>query len=250
MPLLPSGVKSNFNFMSKTEFANSEKMQINTGQEIYDAFNNLIFSNDTKVLGKLLARALLAEKTREVPGDIVECGVFKGSGLASWLKIKKLLFPNSMKKVIGFDFFDTKGLVGSLSGIDKQRMKELFEDRNFNHKKGGEELVQKILENAGFGLADFELVSGDISKSAPQFAKKRPGFKISLLYLDLDLGKPTFDTLKAFWPRVSRGGLVVFDEYALHQWSESQGVDQFFAEMNVKVKILDFMAPTAYVIKE
>ena len=66
---------------------------------------------DTKVLGKLVARTLLAEKTRHIPGDIVEVGVFKGSGVLTWLKLKKLLFPNSMKKVIGFDFFDTKSLV-------------------------------------------------------------------------------------------------------------------------------------------
>jgi len=212
----------------KIEFANSEKAAINTSQEIYDAFNNLIFSNDTKVLGKLVARTLLAEKSKEIPGDILECGVFKGSGMLSWLKLKKLLFPNSMKKVIGFDFFDTDSLVKSLSGIDQLRMKELFDERGFKHESGAEEWVRQKIENAGFTPADYELVKGDIGKSAEEFCEKRPGFKISILYLDLDLADPTFEALKHFWPRVSRGGLVVFDEYAYHQWSESQGVDEFF----------------------
>ena len=237
------------NGVSQIEFANAEKAAINTSQEIYDAFNNLIFSNDTKVLGKLVARTLLADKTRDIPGDILECGVFKGSGMLSWLKLKKLLFPNSMKKVLGFDFFDTDSLVKSLSGIDQQRMKELFDDRGFKHEAGAEEWVRQKIEGAGFTAADYELIKGDISKTGPEFCEKRPGFKISILYLDLDLGDPTLEALNAFWPRVSKGGLVVFDEYAYHQWSESQGVDKFFADKNVQIKILDFNAPTAYIVK-
>ncbi len=236
--------------MSKqSEFINAERAAINTSQKIYDAFNDFIFSDDTKVLGKLLARALLAEQTRQVPGDIVECGVFKGSGMLSWLKIKKLLFPNSMKKVIGFDFFDTDSLVKSLSGTDKLRMKELFEDRNFKHEAGAESWVREKIESAGFSGADYELVRGDINKTASEFVAKRPGFKISLLYLDLDLAEPTQKALEAFYSRVSRGGLVVFDEYAYHQWSESLGVDKFFENKDVQIRILDFNCPTAYIIK-
>jgi hypothetical protein len=235
--------------MTQVEFANTEKAAINTSQEIYDAFNSFIFSNDTKVLGKLVARTLLAEMTRKIPGDILECGVFKGSGMLSWLKLKKLLFPNSMKKVIGFDFFDTESLVKSLSGIDQQRMKELFDDRNFKHEAGAETYVKEKIEKAGFTAADYELVRGDIGVSGPEFVSKRPGFKISLLYLDFDLAEPTLKALEVFWDRVSRGGLIVFDEYAYHQWSESQGADEFFKDKGVTIQILDFNAPTAYVVK-
>jgi len=233
-----------------TEFSNTEKAEINTSQAIYDAFNDFIFSNDTKVLGKLVARALLAERTRHIPGDIVEVGVFKGSGILSWLKLKKILFPNSMKKVIGFDFFDTKSLVDSLSGVDKLRMNELFVDRNFKHTKDAVSIISSFIEDAGFTKADYELVAGDIHKTGPEFMNSRPGLKISILYLDLDIDKPTYAALEAMWDRVSRGGLVVFDEYAYHQWSESQAVDRFFADKKVEIKILDFMCPTAYVVKD
>ena len=73
--------------------------------------------------------------------------------------------------------------------------------------------------------------------------------KISLLYLDLDLAQPTYDVLNAAWDRVSRGGIVVFDEYAFHHWSESQGADQFFKDKNVQIKNLNYIAPSAYIIK-
>lgn len=231
------------------EFANNEKAKINTSQKIYDSFNDFIFSNDTKVLSKLISKSILIDKTKDIPGDIVECGVFKGSGISAWLKLKRILIPNSMKKVIGFDIFDTKNLIENLSGVDKDRMKELFEDRKFSHDKNYKSILEKIIENTGFNKDSYELIDGDISITAQQFCQKRPGFKISILYLDMDLEKPTYDALSAFWDRISIGGLVIFDEYAYHQWSESLGADKFFKEKKLQIKVLDFNSPTAYVQK-
>ena len=231
------------------EFSNNEKEVVNTPQALFDAFNSFIFSNDTKVFAKLIARAILFNKVIEVPGDIVECGVFKGSGLFTWLKLKKVLSPNSFKKVIGFDIFDTRALIDSLSGIDKERMTDLFNTRGFELKLDYKKTLERMIIDSGFNIGDFELVQGDICKTSYEFVTKRPGFKISLLYMDLDLERPTYETLSAFWPRISKGGIVVFDEYAYHQWSESLGVDKFVEENNLQVKILNFNAPTAYMEK-
>ena len=70
-----------------------------------------------------------------------------------------------------------------------------------------------------------------------------------LVIFDLDLEVPTYDTLAALWDRVSSNGMVVFDEYAFHNWSESVGVDRFFADKKVKIESLNFVAPSAYVVK-
>lgn len=234
------------------KFENAAKYEYrrNEQQYIYDAFNDFIFSPDTRVLSKLIARTRLFEKIKDVPGDVVECGVFKGSGILSWLKIKKILAPNSFKKVLGFDFFETDALINSLSGNDKVRMKELFEERSYEHEKAAEQLLHEKITAAGFNEGDYELVKGDISETSNNFVAQRPGFKISLLYLDLDIDIPTYNALMAFWDRVSVGGLVVFDEYAYHQWSEAKGVDRFFQDKNVKIKSLDYTCPTAYVVKQ
>ena len=76
-------------------------------QKIYDGFNDFMLSSDLKVFGKMLARTLLFDKVKNVPGDVLEFGVFKGTGLMTFLKLKRYFCPNSMKKVIGFDFFQT-----------------------------------------------------------------------------------------------------------------------------------------------
>ena len=232
------------------EFSNDEKQIINTSQELYDNFNNFIFSNDIKVFSKLIARTMLFKQVIDVPGDIIECGVFKGSGILTWLKLKKCLAPNSFKKVVGFDFFNTEELLSGLNGIDRERMEDLFKSRKVDLKESYIPYLKSIISDAGFDTSMYELIEGDISTTSFDYVRKRPGAKISLLYLDLDLERPTYDTLESFWGRVSLGGLVVFDEYAYHQWSEALGADRFFGPKKIKILNLPYNAPTAYVVKE
>ena len=223
---------------------------IDTTQNLYDCFNGFILSPDTKVFGKLLARTLLFSQVKDLPGDVVECGVFKGTGLFTFLKLKRFLCPNSGKKVIGFDFFDSEKLVESLSGIDKEAMNTLFCGRNYKHENNQAQLMGDFISHCGFEEHEFELVAGDITETAATYAAERPGFRISLLYLDLDVDVPTYEALKGLWDRVVKGGIVVFDEYAFHKWSESAGVDRFFADKDVEVKTLNYICPSAYVVKK
>ena len=223
---------------------------VDTSQDLYDNFNGFILSDDLKVFGKLLARTLLMDQVKNVPGDIVECGVFKGTGLLTFLKLKRYLCPNSLKKVIGFDFFNSDKLIESLTSIDKEAMSTLFKERNYNHEEGQQKLFQEFITKLGFEEHEFELVAGDIKNTASKFASDRPGFRISLLYLDLDLGEPTEAALEALWDRVCKGGIVVFDEYAFHKWSEANGVDNFFKDKDVEIKTLNYICPSAYVVKK
>ena len=172
-----------------------------TSQEIFDAFNGFILSSDTRVFGKLLARCLLFNQVKDIPGDIVECGVFKGTGVFTFLKIKRFLCPNSLKKVIGFDYFNSDRLIDSLKGQDKEAMLTLFKDRNYDHTENHKEVFNDFILNQGFQSHEFELVDGDICETAKSFCEDRPGFRISLLYIDLDIEKPTYEALTHIWDR-------------------------------------------------
>ena len=63
----------------------------------YKSFNDFIFSNDIKIIGKLLHRYDFFNKVKDLPGDIVEVGVFKGSGIATFSKFIEIYCPNSKK---------------------------------------------------------------------------------------------------------------------------------------------------------
>ena len=220
-------------------------------QSVFDSYNNFLMSDDRKVFFKLCMRFNLYNKVKDLHGDIVECGVFKGAGLLAWLKMIDMYQPNSLKKVIGFDFFDP-GFTEELENIiDKENMKYVFSrDPNLNAKDVSLEAIEARLKKAGFNNNKFELVKGDISQTSKDFIMNKPGFRISLLYLDLDLDVPTYDTLNVFWDRVVPGGVVVFDEYAMYSWSESNAVDRFFKDKNVKIINTNIFSPSAYVVKE
>lgn len=228
----------------------NQKGEVKNKQSIYDNFNGFIMSEDRNVFNKLYSRMKFYEMVKHKNGDIVECGVFKGSGILSWLKILDFNEPYSIKKVIGFDFFGNE-FVGELDNeIDKETMGQVFSRcDNLESDDISVTGINNIITNAGFKDDRFDLVKGDISVTSKEYLKNRPGFRISLLYLDLDLDKPTYDTLNNLWDNIVDGGIVVFDEYAYHSWSESDGVDRFVKEKNLTLHPTKIKSPTAYIIK-
>ena len=68
-----------------------KKIEITSNpQSFFDCFNSFIMSNDKRVFNKLIARTNIYNEVKDVPGDIVECGVFKGSGIYTFLKLKNI----------------------------------------------------------------------------------------------------------------------------------------------------------------
>jgi hypothetical protein len=215
--------------------------------EIWDAYNLLLLGPDVERLRKLFARYELFKMSLDVPGDIVECGVFKGSGLMLWAKLLQIFCPGSIKRVVGFDLF-TK-FAESSNDFEAQQVESFLAETNFDGTS-----IEKLngkLKDAHIPDTAYELVQGDICTTAASYVAAYPGFRISLLHLDLDLEVGTLAALKAFWPRVVSGGVVIFDEYAVPRWTESHAVDQFFADKQVTLRALSFArTPTSYVIKD
>lgn len=222
-----------------------------TSQQLdYDNYNGLIFSRERNIIFKLLMRHRLYDMIRHIHGDIVECGVFKGSGLALWLKMIDMDAPHDIRKVIGFDFFDP-AFTKELEGEDKIYMEQVFQRcQGLDISDVSVETISTKLINAGVPATKFELVKGDVTLTSRGYVQNRPGFRIALLYMDLDIERPTYEALVNFWDNISKGGIIVFDEYAYHVWSEANAVDRFIKEKGLKLHKLDIKSPTAYIIKE
>jgi hypothetical protein len=225
----------------------------NTSTDInYKNFNEFIFSNDIKIIGKLFHRNNFFNLVKDLPGDIVEVGVFKGSGIASFVKMLEIYNNNSIKKVIGFDIFNPKNandILNSYDKIDKTNMNIVYS--RVNESDRTLENVNNNLQK--MGIKDkYLLIEGDVASTLPKFIEENRGFRISLLYIDVDIEEPTYNSLKFLWDRIVPGGIIVFDEYEYHKFSESSGADKFFKEYNIKYKIYstNWMAPTAYIIKD
>ena len=86
-------------------------------KNIFDAYNFLLESDDISRIQKIITRYEFFKKTLDIPGDIIECGVFKGTGHIYWLKLLKIYDLYSSKKVIGFDTF---------SSFPKKKCKKIY----------------------------------------------------------------------------------------------------------------------------
>ncbi len=206
-------------------------------------------------LKRFLAHAELFKQTLEVPGDIAELGVFRGLGLMTWANLlEAYCVGDRTKTVYGFD--NWKGFVG-LGAEDGGEVLEVQKvSGGFSPEKYFEELKSAIaiFDQDRFipWKARVKLIEGNIEETAARFAKEHPGVRFSLVHFDCDLYKPTKGALEAFWPLVSRGGIVLFDEYGIADWpGETKAVDEFFADKpEVRVKTLSWTnAPAGYLVK-
>lgn len=217
-------------------------------QQLWDSYNHLMMSPDVERMRKVFAREELFRRTIDIPGDIVECGVFKGTGLAQFSKFKSIFCPGSPKAIIGFDLFGKSPLVGS--EFDNAQMQNYFDVCGVDSLDLS--TIRSMMSSIDSGRTDVKLVVGDVTVTCKKFVDENPGFKISFLNMDLDLEEPTLKSLEALWPRVSLGGIVVFDEYAIPEWSESRAVDNFFTKLGGKLEIKCLpwaRTPSAYVVK-
>ena len=215
-------------------------------QRFYDSYNEFIFSKDLKVLQKLLFKHQVLIQTKDVPGDIIELGVFKGSGMVGWLKVLKILGTNN-KNVLGFDIFDQDSLVKGISTPDSELMRSLFAERKFDSKNYDVEL-NDVLTLIGF--KNFSLIKGNVFDTLSNFLERNPGFRTSVINFDLDTDEPTYHCIDLLWDRLVPGGVMIFDEYAVSEWTESNAVDRFISKKRIKLLNTNLSAPTAYIIKD
>lgn len=218
-----------------------------TAQSIYDNYNDIMFSGDSRVFNKMTKRVELYLQVKDLAGDILEFGVFKGAGMALFLKLKMMYEPNSLMKVIGFDFFNSDKLTNTLDGLNKSMMTAVL-----SRAAVSEISIEGVNNNlAHFNKDNYKLIEGEAVMKSIQYNSDNPGARIKLLYMDIDMGEPTYEILKTLWNKIVKNGIVVFDEYAYHKWDESNGVDKFLKEIDGHYKFVDTKigSPTAYIQK-
>lgn len=208
-----------------------------------------------QLLKRFLAHVELFKRTLEVPGDIAELGVFRGLGLMTWANLlESFCIGNRTKTVFGFD--NWRGFT-SLTPEDGSEVANVQKQvGGFSPEAYFEELCDaiKIFDADRFipWKPRISLVEGNIEESVPVFVDAHPGVRFSFIHFDCDLYTPTLAALKALWPKLSRGGIMLFDEYAIPDWAgETQAVDEFFADKpDVRLLTLTWTnAPAAYVVK-
>ncbi len=166
----------------------------------------------------------------DIKGDFVECGVWRGGNLILFQMMSDYL--NLNRNIYGFDLFDDMP-EGSQYDIDK------FGRRPFYYKNHPESKdawckssIDELKINLGklFKKHKINLIKGDVSLTL-QENKNIPN-EISLLRLDTDFYDSTKCELNILFPKLSKGGVLIIDDY--NEWQGCRkAVDEYFSDKNI-----------------
>jgi hypothetical protein len=202
---------------------------------------------------KILGYAELIRLTNGCAGSIADCGVYFGGGLMNYATVLAALEPyNYQCRVIGFDTYSgdagqseidlkhgvvdrTKYTYDAESLQDLRRAAEIYDlDRPLNH------------------LPRIDFVAGDLCDTAPDYIRQNPETIFRIIHLSVNLYRPTFETIKAFYPRLTRGGIL-----AIHGLNFTVGASQAlfdaFAELELQppsIRAIDYYPNITYLIKD
>lgn len=227
------------------------KMPDFSTQAMYDAETHFHLMMNEERLAKFVVHWEAMKMASQVPGAIVECGVFKGTSFVRFALMRQLLGGNFSAKLIAFDVF-------SDDFPDTRYEQDKAQREHWIETAGGSSIsVQQLTDTLDRkNISNFEMIAGDVVQTAPEYAKKNQGLKISLLNVDIDFVEPTLTVLEQFYDRVSRGGVILLDNYAGEGTSgqsyhgDTYAVDQFLLDKKVKINKFPFAARPAYIIKE
>ncbi len=206
--------------------------------------NNFYLSCDPSRISKIISHYELFKMTLDVPGVIVECGVFKGASLARFAMFRDLLSNSSAKKIIGFDIF---GKFPPTRYKDDQKFRSRF-IKTSGQQGISEKQLRQVLEHKGTDK-NVEFIKGNIVQTVPKYVKEHPQLKISFLNMDTDVYEPALTILNHLYPRLSRGGVILIDDYGVFP-GETKAVDEFFKDKKVRILKLPYSMTPCYILKD
>jgi hypothetical protein len=212
-------------------------------KKIWEAENIFYLKSDTSRISKLIYQYELYKLIRDVPGAVLEFGVFKGASFIRFLTFRSILENNYSRKFYGFDLFG-KFPRQKQNNHDLKFIK-IFEKEAglaISHLELEKNLIKKNFTN-------FDLIQGDVRKTLPKFIEKNPNLKIALLHLDLDTYKITQFVLKKLFNNLSSRGIVVVDDYSSN-YGATKAIDEFLLKnKKYQIKKLPFYDKPSYIVK-
>ncbi len=220
-------------------------------QSMYDYETNFHLTMKEDRLAKFVTHYEAFKLSRNIPGEIVECGVFKGTSIARFAMLRKIMGGDHTTRIIAFDVFSNK--------YPNTKFKEDKMQRKHWIKTAGSSSISSSQLKFVFKknlINNFQLIPGDVLKTVPKYKKKNPGLKISLLNIDIDFIEPTLVCLEQFYKCVSKGGVILLDNYAgrgasgkyLH--GDTSAIDKFFKDKKINIKKFYFSARPCFIIKK
>lgn len=165
----------------------------------------------------------LLAKSEHLSGDIAECGVFQGATLVPVTYMMDKF--GDERQIYGFDSFEGFGSAAAIESekdttghIDLET--EMFQQTSVS-------LIKDKLKLTRTNTKNLHLVKGYFENSLPAYSDH----SYSFVHLDCDLASSYITCLEFFYPRMNKGGYILFDEYLDPIYTiATEAIDKFFED--------------------
>jgi O-methyltransferase len=168
---------------------------------------------------------------RNIPGDIAECGVWKGGSMMV-VAMTLLQLGDTSRNLYLFDTFE------GMTAPSK-------EDRQMDGRPAAAQLentclaeIDSVRENilgTGYPKERVHFIKGRVEETIPTLAPTH----LSLLRLDTDWYESTKHELTHLYPRLHPKGILIIDDYG-HWQGARQAVDEYFSNADVYLHRMDY----------
>jgi hypothetical protein len=172
----------------------------------------------------------------EIPGDFVECGVWRG-GSVMMMALALQHFRGVGRRLCCFDTFegmpppdaqDVRADTGTaaaeiLAAADKRAKRSIWAVASLD-------VVRRNLASTGYPPELVSYCAGKVEDTLPASAPAA----IALLRLDTDWYASTKHELVHLYPRLATGGVLIIDDYGFWRGAR-QATDEYFQETGVKI---------------
>lgn len=189
-------------------------------------------------LARFLSLNECYQKTLGISGHIADVGVYKGASLLYFSKLVQIYESTTLTQVHGFDWFkgnapsaDEPSVLPGSSAESYERVSKLIEAQSLQHITR----LHKV----------------DLTRELGAFFEKHAHLQFKLAFLDTG----TYDVVKAslpyFWERLTKGGIMVLDQYNTEiAPGETKAVREFFEDKGCVIRTFPTgWMPTAYIVK-
>ena len=174
--------------------------------------------------------------TLGVAGHIAEAGVYKGAGTLFFAKLAQIFEPESLTLVHGFDWFE-----GSKPTSEEPNIVE------GSYKEDYARLMRLIAAQRLEHLVHIHKL--DLKTDLDRFFDENAYMQFKLVFLDAGSYEIVKNCLRHFWPRLTSGGVMIFDQFN-HELSpgETRAIKEYMPDAKIRTFPFGWM-PTAYAVK-
>ncbi|NTW49232.1 MAG: macrocin O-methyltransferase [Chlorobiales bacterium] len=178
-----------------------------------------------------LVKAVEYVVSQNIPGEIVECGVWKGGSMMAVAKTL-IRLKQTGKRLYLFDTFEgmppAEDVDRNFRGENASRLMDAQDQASWIWAIAQIDEVKKNMASTGYPPDKITYIKGKVEETIPGQAPE----KIAILRLDTDWYESTKHELEYLYPRLSPGGVLIIDDYG-HWAGAKKAVDEYIAKHNI-----------------